>query len=585
VLRTSVQVPTIQLGEGPAVVTIADVIRAQQAEILARWTVVATRAASARGLSQPEFRNIMPGYLDALAEGSAGRPAQLAHIHSHVATRIRQGFDLAEILDEFAILGRCIAQGWAGLPAAEAPSPEESEALAEELHRAGVAVIDLFQEHMTKDEQHEKRYLRLLQTIADEAIRSEAAPLGTRLREVLELIMEAMEAQTAAICLFDAVTRRLVVASSAGRAEQELGRQVSNIGAGTLEGAIAEREVATAVEDVATTTLDVSEALRKSGIHAVLGVRLPPRHSLVGILYIGLEAQRSFSPRELRRLEALGDKLTLHLDSARLYAELRSQVRALSREQEVREAFVTVLAHDLRGPLSATWTVAELLARHPEALGERRDLALLLQRNLSQMDRMIRNLLDVGRTQSGKELCLHLEPCDLGAIATEVIEELRVVHGDRFVVSAEHRVVGVWSADDLRRTVWNLAENAVKYGAADRPVTVRIETIGNGARLSVHNDGPPLSPAALERLFEPFMRGGREGAAGWGLGLSAVRACANAHGGTIEVSSNETEGTTFVLTLPKDVRDRALRPASPPQAVEGSQSAEVTRDANPAPAH
>lgn len=83
-------------------------------------------------------------------------------------------------------------------------------------------MTDLFQEHMRLDEQHDKRYLRLLQSLADEALRAPEAPLGTRLKEVLELVLEAMGAQTAAILLYDRTTGRLLMEASAGAVEEKL---------------------------------------------------------------------------------------------------------------------------------------------------------------------------------------------------------------------------------------------------------------------------------------------------------------------------------------------------------------------------
>ena len=119
--------------------------------------------------------------------GGEDSPERLReHLESHLGSRIRHGFDLAEIVDEFAILERCVASVSEALPPDERPSRQDRDRIFSALQRTIVTVTDLFQEHMRLDEQHDKRYLRLLQSLADEALRAPEAPLGTRLKEVLE---------------------------------------------------------------------------------------------------------------------------------------------------------------------------------------------------------------------------------------------------------------------------------------------------------------------------------------------------------------------------------------------------------------
>ena len=114
------------------------------------------------------------------------------------------------------------------------------------------------------------------------------------------------------------------------------------------------------------------------------------------------------------------------------------------------------------------------------------------------------------------------------------------------------RLIGPFASGAL----WNLASNAINYGSATAPVLIRVERVGEqGAAVSVHNEGPPIAPEQLERLFTPYARGGRaDGPRGWGLGLTLVRGCARAHGGRVSVHSDAASGTTFRLELPLDAR-------------------------------
>ncbi len=392
----------------------------------------------------------------------------------------------------------------------------------------------------------EKRYMRLLQTVADEALRAPEAPIQARLRELLELILGAMDALSAALVLYEPQTERLITAASAGVAIEEVERLTTSIGLSkvpTVDGEIEPIEVA------------VNDSLRHAGIRSLQGIRLPPHHRLLGMLYVGLRDERPLTTRELRRLETLGDRLTLHLDNAKLYTDLRQQVEELGIERDLRERFVSILAHDLRGPLSAAKMSSELMIRRTEPLDGRRDLAVRIERNLDRMDRMIRDLLDVSRVRAGQRLPLRLDHCDLGAVAEEVIEDLSATHGHRFELAKGEVVRGIWSHDELHRALCNLGTNAVKYGVSDRPITTRVERTPGGARASVHNFGNPIPPEKRARLFDLYSRLREGSGTGWGLGLALVRACAEAHGGEAAIGeSSEDAGTTFTIDLPSDSR-------------------------------
>lgn len=534
--------------------TVAETIQRNHDAIMNRWAEKAQNAASARGLERPELTNILPRYLAGLGRGAAGEVRH--YVESHLASRIRQGFDLSEIVEEFVLLEECIGAVWASMDARERPAEADRQAFAAEIQRTIVLVTRRFHEHMALDEQRDKRYVRLLQTIADEALRSPDAPLGAHLREVLEIFLDATGAHSISLVLFDPEDEEVIATASAGDADGELEAFASARDPATLVGKIAASDEPTRVADVETTELAVSDELRHSGIHSILGLRLPPGRKLVAILYVGLREKRPFTAREIGRLEMLGDTLTLHLDNAKLYADLRRRIAELGHERELREQFVAILAHDLREPLAAAKMSSQLLLGYPERLDDRRDIAVRLERNLDRIDKMIRDLLDVSRVRAGQRLPLRLDACDLGAVAQEVAEELRATQGERFEVVRVGTVRGVWSYEELRRAVWNLAMNAVKYGAPDTKVTIRVERSPEGARVSVHNEGAPIGPDDQARVFDLFARAERAGGGGngWGLGLALVRACAEAHGGSVQVRSSPGAGTTFTLDLPLDSR-------------------------------
>lgn len=547
--------------------SVAKMVRDHEAEILRDWLEQAGRAASARGLRGPEFSNMVPRLLAAFGEGD-GAARRTALVTSHVSDRLRQGFDLAEIVEELAILGRSIASTWRDRPPSERPAPDDVQRMHDEIARATTIVTSTFVDHMLQEEQTEKRYRRLLQQLASEALQPDAAPFRSRVREVLSLVQEAMGAESAALLLYEADTQRLVTAAATGAAEGALQRYATSLDPSSFAGRLTSADSA-ARSDAVSTELEVASTLRDSGIRALLGTRLPPLRALLGVVFVGRFDPRPFSDREVRRIEALGEALTLHLDNAKLHAELQARVAALEEERALRERFVAVLAHDLRGPLTTAKIAAQALARRPELLGTRCDLATRIARGIDRADRMVGDLLDANRIRAGERLALDVAPAELVAIASDVVEELRAIHGDRFAIEGDVRVEGWWSAPDVRRALWNLVVNAVKYGAPDGPITIRVARTGRDrVEASVHNAGPPIPVVDQVHLFEPYARtlsAQAIGPRGWGLGLTLVHGCAEAHGGRVKVESALAEGTTFTVELPIDARP--FQPGGHPREV------------------
>jgi signal transduction histidine kinase len=544
---------------GMRMTSVADTIDERREEIVALWMGETRKIAAAKGLAYSALQNVMPRYLVALGrhlrDPGAHDPQLDQHFQNHVSTRMRQGYDLAEILREFITLGRCIAKMWSARPPGEWPQTAEVDQLHDAIQTAITEATDTFHRHMFEDEQSEKRYLRQLQRLATESMRNE--PPGAQLREMLGVIMEAMAAQCAAFLVYSRPKAELVLVACTGA--EALEPYASSLDPKSFVAQVAANEEATQIFDARVTQLEVPHALVAAGIHGLLGVRLPEDKDLLGVMYIGVTAARMFTHREVRRIESLGERFALHLENARLFTELREKITALHDERALRERFVSILAHDLRGPLSSARLTVDLLREHPTNTAP---IATKLQGYLDRVDRMIHDLLDANRIRAGEPLPLRLEECELGSLAEHVVEEARALYGDRFVVECRAPVRGVWGPDELHRTIWNLVTNAVKHGA-NRPVTITVTRTDDQARVTVHNEGAPIPPQELPRIFEAYARvnpgsGQRDG---WGLGLTLVRGSVAAHGGRVDVTSDET-GTTFTLELPLDAR--AFQPAAAP---------------------
>lgn len=540
--------------------TVASIITQRRAAILQRWEVEAKTAPAARGLSPFELSNKISRYLDLLGRWDDPHGERRRQLTNHLSARLREGFGLNDIVEELMLLGTCVTLEVTAAGGDDGVDPSELARLHTTLREDAGTTIEVVTRYLLDDVQVEKQYLRRLHSLAGSTLLNAEGEgtLTDRLREVLELAMEAVGAQTAAILFHDKEREVLWVAASAGLVEEPLMHYVTSPGYGSFVAEVAaRRDETTAVLDAETTEMEVSELLRQSGIHSLLGVRLPARHPLLGVMYIGMTERRPFSLKEVQRLESFGAQLTQHLEQARLHARLKATVEDLRIDQVLRERFISVLAHDLRNPLSVIRSAAHLLDQQSDKLGDLRELPGRALRNALRADVMIRDLLDVLRIRAGHELPLTLAECDLLDVARGVCRELADVYGDRFVLHGETPVRGTWSADALHRALWNLGANAVKYGSPETPIEVTVRGLDEGVEVVVRNQGPVIGEADRKTLFEPFaQRSGDEGAAreGWGLGLTLVQSCARAHGGSVAVASDPAEGTAFTIKIPYDSR-------------------------------
>lgn len=223
----------------------------------------------------------------------------------------------------------------------------------------------------------------------------------------------------------------------------------------------------------------------------------------------------------------------------------------MQRTVRLSEMFVGVLGHDLRNPLTAILTAAQLLTltkdNNPAIVGR-------LMRSASRMRRMIDDLLDFTRMRTGHGLPLSMSDVDLAALCHVAIEE---VLGEDERSQARLEVYGDcggrWDRERLLQLISNLTGNAMMHKKPGTPVVVRVDgREPDEIKLQVHNHGEiprRLLPLLFEPLREPTSAQG--GSSGLGLGLYITREIAMGHGGGIVVRTSALEGTEFTVTLPR----------------------------------
>jgi PAS domain S-box-containing protein len=225
---------------------------------------------------------------------------------------------------------------------------------------------------------------------------------------------------------------------------------------------------------------------------------------------------------------------------------------------EFEQQLIGIVSHDLRNPLSTIHTSAAVLVRRADELDERTVKAVArIHSAAERAAELIRDLLDFTRARTAGGIPIVPQPLDLHEQVRRVAEDVHAAYPERSL-ELEHRGDGdgSWDPARIRQVVENLVSNAFKYGTADAPVVVRTLGGDRWIRLEVHNEGPPIEPALLPHVFEPLRQGRRTGGVGGvrgvGLGLYIVDHIARAHGGGVEVHSTATEGTTFIVRLPRE---------------------------------
>lgn len=294
---------------------------------------------------------------------------------------------------------------------------------------------------------------------------------------------------------------------------------------------------------------------------SVLMVPIKDKGEVIGLwtAYM-LEFGQVFTHDDLEVLVEIGTRAVefikvslLQEERDREMNEKLENLKQLEEEKEIREKFVATLTHDLRSPLTAVKMCAQSILRKIDDAEVIQSLTVRVINNVNRIDHMIQNLLDANTIRAGGKLELEMNLCDLIYEIKEAVLDLSTIHGNRFIYEGPNQLEGYWNRMSIRRIIENLCNNAVKYGANNTPIIIKVGINQEKTIITVNNRGDLIGPEDQKTLFQPYQRtdsARKSSQKGWGLGLSLVRAVSEAHGGRVEVSSTNKEGTTFSVILP-----------------------------------
>src|SRR5579859_2414964 len=282
-------------------------------------------------------------------------------------------------------------------------------------------------------------------------------------------------------------------------------------------------------------------------------VPLVTRSGVTGAVTWRLSDMRpAYEMKDLRLAQDLARRCALAIDNARLYREARVAI-------SIRDEFMSVAAHELKTPMTSLRGYAQLLGREFEK-GEvtnpvrARRAALTIQVQSDKLARLVSQLLDTSRIQSGK-LAIERKQADLSALLREVVDSARsqLKEHELLVRLPEE----LWlSIDPLRieQVATNLLDNAIKYSPEGGRIDVVLAAVGDSVQFSLQDHGVGVTPEHRPHIFDRFYQAHAGGPltsmAGMGLGLYISRQIVELHGGTIQAEFPDEGGTKFVVTLP-----------------------------------
>ncbi|MBF0585281.1 MAG: sensor histidine kinase KdpD [Magnetococcales bacterium] len=274
-------------------------------------------------------------------------------------------------------------------------------------------------------------------------------------------------------------------------------------------------------------------------------------HTL-GVLALRILDQSFLNQTHAHFVEAFARQASLALDRAKLAKE--AHIAALrANEEALRGTLLSMVSHDLRTPLATIIGAGTTMREDGGGLTtfQRQELLESICTEAERMERLITNLLDMVRLESGG---CHLRPewVPFEEMAGSALVRLEKRCQDRQITVQVDESVSLLYVDSIffEQLLVNLLDNAIKYTPAGTTIAWRVTSLGDRVLISLEDQGAGIPPDKTEQIFEKFVRGARSAIPGSGLGLAMCRGVVRAHGGTISAANKPSGGAEFRIELP-----------------------------------
>jgi len=222
-----------------------------------------------------------------------------------------------------------------------------------------------------------------------------------------------------------------------------------------------------------------------------------------------------------------------------------------------KDLVLGILSHELRTPLNVISMSAQLQSRIGSPNDRQTMLAYQIVESSTRITQIVDDLLDVTRARFGSGLPINRTSMDMGFVSQQLVDEMRAAFPTRTIkleVSGDLR--GEWDKARIGQGLSNLIGNAMQYSFTDSPISVTVKGLSEEVLLSVHNKGVPIPSEKIGIIFDSLARasidaGEHPEEVNLGLGLYITKDIVISHGGTIDVTSSEENGTTFTAKFPR----------------------------------
>ncbi|HVT02835.1 MAG TPA: chemotaxis protein CheB [Thermoanaerobaculia bacterium] len=327
----------------------------------------------------------------------------------------------------------------------------------------------------------------------------------------------------------------------------------------------------------------ITQLIGALGVRSLISVPLIVRDKVLGTTTFS-SSRRRYEAVDLQLAEELSQRAAVAIDTAMLFREAESANR-------YKDAFLGTVAHELRTPLTSILGWIQLAKINPDMYGE---AFLRIEESSSLLKVFTEDLLDITRIREQK-LNMEMSEINLAAVVRSAIEMTALSASGRGIQVRLHLKLdpAPLLGDHVRllQVMWNLLSNAIKFTPPGGEINVRLERDGNDALLSVVDTGVGISAEFVPHVFDLYRQADESSSTmpGLGIGLFIVAQILRLHGGTGRVESPGVgRGSTFIITLPLRVSDRAAGTRSPrprlqfgrsggrvePPGLEGTESEE-----------
>jgi len=343
--------------------------------------------------------------------------------------------------------------------------------------------------------------------------------------------------------------------AAAGRGE---GQVFPSGSSGPIEGSVLERVLDGQLvvrRDLADREFPEDDLLLGLGLRSELVAPLLLGARTTGMLGLSRDRIDAFSEDEVELVALLGRLVATAVQNIRAYEAERRRVEELGRLSQLRADFVSLVSHELRSPMAAVIGAARTLQDRWRMLtaAQRESFLALIGDETARLAALVADVLDTSRIEAGT-FSYRFEEVDLVRLVDDAVGSAVLAQQEVRVVASVHGRLPPVRGDRarLRQVLGNLIDNAVKYSPEGGEVRVSAAASNGEVRIAVRDDGPGIPRDQQMRIFEKFGRVDVPGASkpGTGLGLFIARSIAEAHGGSLDVSSGIEPGTTFTFTLP-----------------------------------